>query len=392
MRVHPALVVAFAALTFGAVGAGVDRLAAQEEIQEPCLEVYDLDGVLTGYATPEGAVPSDCVAPTAPTTTSPCDDPELGCSASTTTVPVTTTTVPETTTSTTSTTSTTVPVTTTTTSPPTTTVPPSGEFLATFDTPAEFYDVFERDVHFRADDYDEAATFHGDHNDACEGPTTGRTVHLDGVDNDEVFWHCAPGGPTTGHVMVAMGEAGFGYAIVTIKPTRSFSDVTEICVDVNATELGGDKWWEMSVLPKSVFDANGGRMDYITAIARDIDQTALSFPAEAFVYQINDSKIRAYQGMSELVFDWYRWSTPDRAQRFTYCMVDNGDGFVTLSREVGEDSSSSPGGVRTVTVPGEFPDGEVVVFWQDSTYDPPKHGSGPDQTTWHLDNFLVRSG
>jgi hypothetical protein len=281
----------------------------------------------------------------------------------------------------------------TTTSAPTTTSttqPPSGDFVASFDTPADFYGRFDTDVHFRADDYNETATFHGDHDASCGAPTTGRTVHLDSTNNSEVFWHCAPGGdPAKGHIMTGMGPAGFGYAIVTFKPKQSFTGVDRVCVDVNATQLGGDKWWEMSVLPLTTFNANGGRMDYVTAIASGIDDTALHFPSSAFVYQINDNKIRAYQGMTERIFDWFSYSTTDRAARFTNCMTDNHNGTVTLTRKVGVTNNDAPGGVRTVTVPGSFPQGQVVVLFQDSTYDPPKHGSGPTQTTWHWDAVSI---
>lgn len=308
----------------------------------------------------------------------------------TTTTTSTTTTVVPTSTST----STTIPATTTTVAPTTTTTTlPGGStsFVADFATSSDFYDRFDREVHFRANDYDHAATFHGDHNEACAGPTTGRTIHLDSSVNAEVFYWCAPAGPDTGHVMDAMGPAGFGYSIVTFKPKESFTGVDKICINVNNTDLGGDNWWEMSIIPKATYDANAPRLDYVTALARDIDDTALSFPSSSFVFQVNDNKIRAYQGMNELVFDWFQWSTTDRATRFQHCMTDNHDGFITLSRQVGATSSEAPGGVRTLTVRGSFPQGPAVVLFQHSIYDPPKHGSGPTQTTFHWDHVLINS-
>lgn len=324
------------------------------------------------------------VFPGSPTTTT----------TTSTTIPETTTTVPDTTTITSTSTTTTTTTTTTTLPTTTTTTPPGSGFTADFTTSEEFALQFETDVHFRDNDYDETASFHGDHDENCGSPNTSRTVHLDNDDNDQVFWWCGPGGPDTGHVMTAMGPAEFGYSIVTFKPKQSFTGVDKVCIDVNNTELGGDIWWEMSILLKDEFDQHppGGsdkRMDYVTALARDIDQTALSFPDSSFVFQINDNKIRAYQGMEELIFDWFRWSTTDRAQRFTHCMVDNHNGTVTMTREVGVANQDTPGGVRTVTVPASFPQGETVVLFQQSIYDPPKHGSGPDQTTLHWDKVLV---
>jgi hypothetical protein len=288
--------------------------------------------------------------------------------------------------------STTVAATTTTEAPPsttTTTTPPLGDdFTASFVRPEDFYDRFVTGVHFRADDYDKSATFHGDHNDACEGPTTGRTVHLDGDDNDEVFWWCAPTGPDSGHVMTGMGAAGFGYSIVSFMPARTFTDYSRVCIDANNTDLGGDKWWMMAAVPTAAFLANGDRLDYVSPLAEDIDDTAVVMPAGSFSFMVNDNKIRAYQGRTERIFDWFQWSTNDRATRYTHCMVDNGDGTVTMTREVGVSNQDAPGGIRTVTVPGSLPDDAVILFLDD-TYDPPKHGSGADQTTRHWDNVSI---
>lgn len=287
---------------------------------------------------------------------------------------------------------------TTTTEPPTTTTEPlvpGVQFFEDFATPEGLYERFEGDVHFRANDYDRGASFHGDHDMACGNPNvSARTVHVpddDGQDlSAEVFYHCIPNGnPASGHFMTAMGPAGFGYSVLSLRPLQTFHDVTKVCIDASNTQLGGDVWWELSVVPKDDFDANGGRLDYITAQAVGIDDTGLDFPDEAFVYQLWDNKIRTYQGMDETLFDWFEWSTADRAPRYQHCLTDNGDGTVTIDRAVGTPNCCEPDGVRTVTVDGSFPAGESVVLIQHSTYDPPKHGSGPDQTTIHWDNLLV---
>lgn len=291
---------------------------------------------------------------------------------------------------------TTAATTTTTSVPATTTPPPAGaQFVEDFATPEGLYERFEADVHFRANDYDRNASFHGDHSMACENPNdTGRVVHVpDDQHQDitaEVIYHCLPGGnPDSGHFMTAMGPAGFGYSLISLRPMQTFHDVTKVCIDASAADLGGDVWWELSVIPKSVFDANGGRLDYITAQAVGIDDTGVDFPADAFVYQQWDNKIRTYMGMNETRFDWFTFTTTDRRPRYTHCVTDNGNGTVTVTRQVGVANNDAPGGVRTVTVPGSFPDGDAVVLVQHSTYDPPKHGSGPNQTTIHWDNLRV---
>lgn len=338
---------------------------------------FRCDSHETVPAVPTTEPTDDTTAPTGPDpTTPPATDPPV-------TEPPTTeppTTEPE-------------PATTTTEpAPPTTAAPdPDGpQFYEPFESAAGFYDRFVADVHFREGIYDPNASFHGDHDMACGNPdqTTGRTVHVPDEQHlditAEVFYHCLPGGnPESGHVMTAMGPAGFGYAVLTFRPDQVFTDVTEVCIDASAYDLGGDNWWEMSIVPASTFAANGGRMDYLTVQAIGIDQSGIAFPADAWVYQIWDNKIRMYQGMDERVFDWYGFASNLRAPRYTHCVRDNGDGTVTAEREVGT-------GVRTVTANGSFPTGDVVVLFQHSTYDPPKHGSGPDQTTIHWDDVLIR--
>jgi hypothetical protein len=77
----------------------------------------------------------------------------------------------------------------------------------------------------------------------------------------------------------------------------------------------------------------------------------------------------------------------DKAARFQHCMVDNGNGTITLSQ------ARPGGGVATSTVGGDLPNGRVRVVFQDDNYDPDKHGgtstAGDPRYTWHWDNIQI---
>jgi hypothetical protein len=336
-----------------------------------------------------GTVPPATTVP--PTTTQP---PTTTTTTTTTTVPPTTTTTQPATTTTTTvprTTTTTVPPTTTTTVPPTTTVPTGAvQFSATFETPEDFYDRFRLDVHFRdRNNVEWGRTFPGDHNMSCEGPTTQRNVRLqrnvDGNNTDlrqsELFWWCAPNGEATkGHIMTGMADVD-GYTILSFSPNRSFRNVREVCWDVNLTDLGGRKWTQVILVPEAAFQANRQRLDYISPITQDVDQTAVRLPAGSFMWQSWDHKARLFQGQQELLFDWSGFSTSDKAKRYQHCMRDNGDGTITTTQE-------RDNGRRTLTVRGSFP-AEARVIFQDDNYTPEK--DGPLQGfTWHWDNIIIR--
>ncbi|MCD6056583.1 MAG: hypothetical protein K0Q89_113 [Thermomicrobiales bacterium] len=334
------------------------------------------------------------VAPSTTTTTTTLPPTTTTTPSTTTTVPVTTAPPP--------TTTTTAPATTSSTS---TSLPPepSGDFLADFASAADFYGRFQLDVHFRDDaNVDYGRVFGGDHDMACGAPTTQRDVHIhssiDGANvnlaNSELFWWCAPGGDAAkGHVMTGMADVD-GYTILSFSPNQTFSNVGRVCWDVNATDLGGRKWVQALVIPEAAYQANSWRLDYISPTTSAVDQTALPLPAGSFMFQLWDHKIRTAVDNTERETDWFQWSTTDKAARYRHCMVDNDNGTVTVSRQVGVVNQDAPAdptdptrGVRSVTVPGSFPANARVIF-QDDNYTPEKDGPIAG-FTWHWDNILV---
>jgi hypothetical protein len=362
---------------------------------------------------PSSATTTLPVTPSTTTTTVP--------AATTTTVPAattTTTTVPVGTSTTTTTTSplavttTTQPAATSTTlPPPAPTTPPSGaQFTETFESAAGFYDRFDRGLSgaHPSVDPNHIREWPGDHNMACEGPDTSRTVHLGTSHSqlDEMFWHCAPGGdPAKGHVMTSLNPLGYVY--LWFSPKGYFNNVSQVCWDQNLTNMGGRKWTQVSVSTRAE----------VERVQREVGRLDLGFSHPGFqtaggpttgvipsdqtvaVWQFGGMQ-HLYTGATELgtnpaFFPSYK--IEDVATRYRHCMTDNGNGTITLTQENGSYSGSNAipvnlagRNVVSSTVPGSLPDGEVRVAFVDANYDPPKDGEyQAHQNTWHWDNVTI---
>ena len=262
----------------------------------------------------------------------------------------------------------------------TTTIPNPDGFVETFNDPSGFYERFRTDVHFRdaGPNVDREKTWPGDHNLACEGPTTTRTVSA--ADETDLFWWCAPNGPDTGHVMTSMGDID-GYTILSFSPDRSFIGIDRVCWDINPPTSAVAKWTQVAVIPRAAYEANGQRIDYISPLTQDVDQTAVRLPAGAFMYQNWDGKFRMYQGQTEVLFDGFQFFVSDKAKRYRNCLSDNNNGTVTMAQE-------RDAGTHVRTVNGSLPDDAVVIF-QDDNYTPDKDGEAFPNYTWHWDNITI---
>ncbi len=284
-------------------------------------------------------------------------------------------------------------------------VVPGEQFFASFDTPEDFFDRFQREVFFGGDGNDRSslAQWQGDHSMGCEGPMTQRTVHSDGAHNDEMFWWCAPKGPESGHIMTSMYTEG--YAQVLFAPNESFTDVTEVCWDQNMTTLPR-KWTQVVMVPEDLYESNGGKLHYV-------NPALLPFPADGGLPPGPMSQGPDGDQMPALYDEWNAYvltftsgsvdqhsregndtyfnapPTDDKATRFRQCATDNGDGTVTHVNQLAD------GTTRTITLRGSFPDGEVRVIFQDDTYDSFKtdlgdrSGGDDPRATWHWDNISI---
>jgi hypothetical protein len=224
-------------------------------------------------------------------------------------------------------------------------------------------------------------TWHGDHNLACEAPTTLRDVHVapEGVNPGELVWWCAPGGdPATGHMMTSLFTTGYGH--VDFTPARSFSNVRRVCWDQNYTEMGGRKWTQMVVVSDATFAANGGHLDYVLPeLQNDVAVGGLRLEGDTFMFRNLRGSTTTFVGQGVYEANFSGFTTTDKATRYRTCITDNENGTVRIESVVG-----------TRVQRGSFPNGVSHVIFQDVTYDAPKDPLSTDSlATWHWDNVLV---
>jgi hypothetical protein len=272
-------------------------------------------------------------------------------------------------------------------------VPPGEPFIAEFATASDFFDRFDWDWGMRPDPrtFDIAAegltaqadhSGHGNADESCGPPTETRTIHLREPD-EQVYW-CGPKGPESGHIMTATPFTGYG--ILTFSPRQSFTDITKVCWDQNLTFLDGRRWTNIVVLPEEEYQEHAPRLDYaapgfgpgndVGGLNLDTPETARTikvFMGSMFWYPSHDGPEEGSNGAG--IFE-----NDDRATRYTHCVEDLGNGTVRATQERPE------GGEAVSEWPGDLPDGEVRVLFQDDRYD-----TEFDDTpiTWHWDNIHV---
>lgn len=307
------------------------------------------------------------------------------------------------------------------------TPPPSSgvKFSADFSTASDFYDRFDYG-YSGPNPWDwgngsgngATTNFSGDHNTNCEGPTTSRGVRFTGDRNklgyDQLFWHCSPGNdPAKGHLMTAVDT--ISYNIAWFAPKQTFSNVSKVCWDINATQMSKRKWTQvLFVDARAGQDATrwrsveGGGTDRNRrgTGGYDLGFTSPDFqdPNGPRTGAIPESGTLA--GFKSLlgVGHWFQnqsqWTSgtqgpeilniTDKAARYQNCLQNMPNNTVRWSLNL------PGGGTRNNTFPGQIPQHPVRVVFQDDNYDPPKDnepgGGGmynSNVLTWHWDNILV---
>lgn len=357
---------------------------------------FTLDCTLTGRTVEcVGELPAP--GTTLPATTTSTAPPTTTTSSTTTTVPPTTSTSTSTTTTST--------VSSTSTSPGTTVPPSTDAFTASFATPEDFTGRFWTytgnycSPGFTCNPCAQGVgvcSYPGDHDMACGVPTSKRTVHPD--NRAENFWWCAPNGPDTGHVMAAMNTSG--YSISGFTPRQAFTDISRICWDQNLTDLGGGKWFVVTLVPAAVLTShpapNQGttspyRLDY-TIPEFDADNSPGDFNLQResrWQFKLFRNQLRIFDSISGS--SGADWGTDggyvagaDVATRYRICMTETATGMQISQARPGTTATWTANGVR-------FPNGPVYVIWADDTYDADKHG-GTGLYTWHVDNITIEEG
>lgn len=356
-------------------------------------------------------------APATSTSSTTSSSSTTSTSAPTTAAPTTTTLPPTTTSSTTppptSTTSTTL-------SPTTTTLTPgaacsgSVTFCEDFSNPDAFTSRFVHDVGDYVDfqhhhtDYlidccpwvDTNQNTIGDHagpDPMCGVPETGRTLsNSEPGDRSQYFWQCGPTGPASSHLMTAFDSTG--YNVVSFAPARSFTNVTKVCWEVNATDEGGGKWTNMILVPEALYQQFAPRMDYVKFdfnndnAPGDFNIQQGDHPATK-VFGVNDFRGTqfVYNGADVLAHPGGDTAqvTTDKRARYQHCFEKTGAATARLT--VARPSGGTD--VYNVDVGSAWPTGQVRVIFQDEMYDPPKReGYDPSHVTWHWDNIQITAG
>ena len=231
-------------------------------------------------------------------------------------------------------------------------------------------------------------TWTADHDMSCGSPDTQRTLSSSvtpgpsGVptadfNTEQLQFACRD------HWMTSMGDVD-GYSIVWFAPPQQFSRSEQRTVswDVNTTDLGGRKWWEVSIVPVgSPFLAT---VDWLAPVAHidAYDRASVivgSGPAGRDPNITTDGQQR-YDGGRPLCGSGALdpEGCASKPIRRPFSITDNGNGTLTVNY----------GGLFTRTVPGQFPE-RFEVYFKDHSYTPDKDGPIAGHTL-HWDNISVR--
>jgi hypothetical protein len=293
--------------------------------------------------------------------------------------------------------------------PPPVTSAATDAFMATFDTPAGFYDEFDYGLSGQdpASNWnpDRLVTWTGDHDEDCGAPTSLRTIDIDRdtrdleggtVDDfDELFWWCRE------HVMTALNTVG--YTIAWFSPKQYFSDISRVCWDLNVTEMSSRKWTQVlfvseeDAMSHPTDRASGGfDLGFTNPIFRDTP----GFPSTGILPRAGD--LAGMQLQQRGYFGWFQdqdtWTTEaagesqsiigvtDKATRYRHCIEQLDADTIRFTQE----RPATHGGSQQVDVPGRIPQGPVRVVFQDDNYNGPK-GELYDENanTWHWDNIVI---
>jgi hypothetical protein len=186
-----------------------------------------------------------------------------------------------------------------------------------------------------------------------------------------------------------------GYAITGFTPKQSFNNLRSVCWDQNLTDLGGGKWFTVTVVPDATYTSHPNtnpraaaelegpfRLDY-TLPEFDADNAPGDFNLQnqpVWQFKLFRNELRVFNTARQGVFSTAGGFVAggDRATRYRHCLRENASGLIVVEQA----------GQSWVTN-SRFPDGPVHVIFADDTYDADKHG-GTGLYTWHVDNIEIR--
>jgi hypothetical protein len=265
-------------------------------------------------------------------------------------------------------------------------VPAEPQFVATFDTAADFFDRFQTEV-FRGAPEIEVQTWSGDHDMDCGAPASQRVVHA--ANPDELFWWCGPrpdAPKSSGHLMTSMNTTG--YAQVNFAPSEPLTDVRKVCWDQNMTDLGGRKWTQVVIVPEATYERNDNTLAYVKpGLETDVAVKGVALTDGVFMFEMLKGSTAVYYGRTVYEPNYIGFqAADDKSRRFKHCITDLGNGTIQIDLERDAETETRISG-------GSFPPGPVRVVFQDDNYNPPKSppetADVPEPFTWHWDNIEI---
>jgi hypothetical protein len=237
----------------------------------------------------------------------------------------------------------------------------------------------------------------GDHDQSCGSPDTQRPLRSDFRQDttgengwepyvdfhaDELVYLCR------NHLMTSMGEIA-AYSVVWFSPDQVFSSVSEVCFDVNLTDLGNRQWWKVGVVSDSLFNSTyrtgyNGVVSVPGFMISDVGSADLDDSLEGpdrIIATWSGGASAGYPGALKIGNNNVGGEVDagsDKATRHPVCLTDNLNGTVTFT-VAGESATSA----------SSFPSGPSRVVFYDHNYTPDKDGT-PIGHTWHWDNIVVR--
>lgn len=227
----------------------------------------------------------------------------------------------------------------------------------------------------------ESNNWHGDHGMSCENPNTShRTIRLTSQQqaSDAAFYHCMPdGNEDKGHMMTSVNTVGF--VTVWFSPKQTFRNVSGVCWDQNITDLGGGKWTIVNFLTAAEY-VGKSELGYTSPG----DERSAANGVQVFRGTMKSyTNGKFHKGVLGI-------TVADKAARYKHCVIDNGNGTVTMT--IAQPNGRTVSGISI----GRIPIGEIRVQFADDSYNPDKHfnmhGVPPNSTglyTWHWDNIQI---
>lgn len=224
-------------------------------------------------------------------------------------------------------------------------------------------------------------SYQGDHDMNCGAPTTQRTVHNSSMDQ---VWLCAPGGEAAkGHVMTSAGGSDYSYTIFSPKQSFPGGDGARVCWNVNLTTSAGSRtWWEVTVLPTSMWNANPTFAFSTTDFPGEP-----KLPAQSLTFDFTGNNVKLWAGTTRFLgqsfwepgYQQTEFATSDKATRYKNCMEDTPTGLRLIQQRATE--------VRAWEIPGYSLPSSYVVGFKAENYNSGKDGSA--NQTWHWDDIEV---